>query len=130
TPKNPRLRFGLVWQPEHWKESNSVSNQTLSFLMRRFSEVGIHPNTRHGQNFLIDLNLVRLLVDAAQLEARDVLLEVGAGTGSLTSLMAPYVAAVVSVEIDERLHQLASEELIDFDNVTLLLRDVLRNKNN
>jgi len=107
-----------------------VSNQTLSFLMRRFSEVGIHPNTRHGQNFLIDLNLVRLLVDAAQLEARDVVLEVGTGTGSLTSLMAPYVAEVISVEIDEPLHQLAGEELIDFENITLLLRDVLRNKNN
>jgi len=98
--------------------------------MRRFSEVGIHPNTRHGQNFLIDLNLVRLLVDAAQLEARDVVLEVGTGTGSLTSLMAPYVAEVISVEIDEPLHQLAGEELIDFENITLLLRDVLRNKNN
>lgn len=98
--------------------------------MRRFSEVGIHPSTRHGQNFLIDLNLVRLLVDAAQLDARDVVLEVGCGTGSLTSLMAPFVAAVISVEIDERLYQLAGEELIDFENVTLLLRDVLRNKNN
>ncbi len=60
----------------------------------------------------------------------DVVLEVGTGTGSLTSQMAQRVAAVVTVEVDRRLHQLASEELIDFDNVTMLHQDALRNKNN
>ena len=63
---------------------NPSLNQTQSFLMRRFAEVGIRPKTRHGQNFLIDLNLLRVLVDAAQLEPCDVVLEVGTGTGSLT----------------------------------------------
>ena len=104
--------------------------QTQSFLIRRFAEVGLEPNTKHGQNFLIDLNLARMLVDAAQLEAQDVVLEVGTGTGSLTSMVAPLVAAVVTIEIDARLHQLASEELIDFENVRLLCQDALRNKNN
>jgi 16S rRNA (adenine1518-N6/adenine1519-N6)-dimethyltransferase len=103
--------------------------QTQSFLIRRFREVGIHPDTRHGQNFLIDLNLLRVLVDAACLDANDVVLEVGTGTGSLTALLAPSVAEVVTVEVDARLHQLASEELIDFENVTLLRQDALYNKN-
>lgn len=107
----------------------TANTQTQSFLMRRFAEVGIHPNSKRGQNFLVDLNLVRLLVDAAQLGPQDVVLEVGTGTGSLTALMAPLVAAVVTVEIDPQLHQLASEELIDFDNVRLLAVDALRNKN-
>jgi len=103
--------------------------QTQSFLIRRFAEVGLQPNTKRGQNFLVDLNLLRLLVDSARLDARDVVLEIGTGTGSLTSLAAPVVAAVISVEVDSKLHQLASEELIDFDNVQLLLQDALRNKN-
>jgi 16S rRNA (adenine1518-N6/adenine1519-N6)-dimethyltransferase len=106
------------------------TTQTQSFLIRRFAEVGIQPNTKRGQNFLIDQNLLRLLVESAQLEAHDVVLEVGTGTGSLTAMMAPLAAAVVSVEIDPQLHQLASEELIDFDNVRLLVQDALRNKNN
>ncbi|MBI2827189.1 MAG: ribosomal RNA small subunit methyltransferase A [Planctomycetia bacterium] len=105
------------------------SHQTQSFLMRRFAEVGIEPNTKRGQNFLVDQNLLRLLVDAARLDARDVVLEVGTGTGALTAMMAPLAAAVVSVEIDRRLHQLASEELFDAPNVTLLQHDALKNKN-
>jgi 16S rRNA (adenine1518-N6/adenine1519-N6)-dimethyltransferase len=104
--------------------------QTLSFLKQRFAEVGLNLVKRHGQNFLIDLNLLHLLVDAANLQPNDVVLEIGTGTGSLTAQIAPRVAAVVTVEIDPRLHQLASEELIDFENVTMLLQDALRNKNN
>lgn len=105
-------------------------NQTQSFLIRRFAEVGIRPRTRHGQNFLIDLNLVRLLADTADLDKRDVVLEVGTGTGSLTGLLAQRAAEVISVEVDAQMHLLASEELIGASNVTLLNQDALRNKNN
>lgn len=107
-----------------------MSRQTLTFLKQRFAEVGIRPVKRHGQNFLIDLNLLDVLVKAADLGPRDVVLEVGTGTGSLTAQMAPKVAHVVTVELDPQLYQLASEELIDFDNVTMLHQDALRNKNN
>ena len=103
--------------------------QTISFLTRRFREVGLKPASRHGQNFLIDMNLQQLLVDAAQLHAEDVVLEVGTGTGALTALIAAEVSAVVTVEIDEHLYQLASEELLDFNNITMLRQDVLHNKN-
>jgi 16S rRNA (adenine1518-N6/adenine1519-N6)-dimethyltransferase len=103
--------------------------QTLSFLKKRFAESGIRPRTGYGQNFLIDLNLLGVLLDAAELTADDVVLEVGTGTGGLTALMAPRVAAVVTVEIDSRLHQLAGEELQPFANVTRLCADALRTKN-
>ena len=92
-------------------------NQTISYLSRRFAEAGIRLNTRHGQNFLIDLNLMRLIVERAELVPSDVVLEVGTGTGALTAMMAPAVAAVVTVEIDPQLYQLASEELFGFSNV-------------
>ncbi|MGD9634976.1 MAG: 16S rRNA (adenine(1518)-N(6)/adenine(1519)-N(6))-dimethyltransferase RsmA [Pirellulales bacterium] len=107
-----------------------MSRQTKSFLLERFREMGIAPATRHGQNFLIDLNLVDLIVKSAELGPQDVVLEVGTGTGSLTAMMARLAAAVVTVEIDGHLFELASEQLIDFPHVTMLKLDALRNKNN
>src|SRR5437016_6836024 len=109
--------------------STTPRPQTISYLTRRFREVGFEPVSRHGQNFLIDMNLQRLLLDTARLEPSDVVLEVGTGTGALTSLVAPQVAAVVTVEIDRRLFQMAADELVDFSNVTMLSFDALKNKN-
>jgi 16S rRNA (adenine1518-N6/adenine1519-N6)-dimethyltransferase len=106
-----------------------MSRQTQTFLIQRFQQVGISPKTRHGQNFLIDLNLLDLLFETARIEPHDVVLEVGTGTGSLTAKLARAAATVVTVELDPQMHQLASEELIDFDNVLLMRRDALKNKN-
>jgi 16S rRNA (adenine1518-N6/adenine1519-N6)-dimethyltransferase len=106
-----------------------MSRQTQSYLMQRFEEAGIRPTTRHGQNFLIDLNLLDVMVRAAAVGPHDVVLEVGTGLGSLTTRLAELAAAVVSVEIDERLQALAAEELGPAKNVTLLRQDALRNKN-
>jgi 16S rRNA (adenine1518-N6/adenine1519-N6)-dimethyltransferase len=106
-----------------------VHRQTAQFLIQRFRQVGIRPVTKRGQNFLIDLNLVELIAESADLGPDDVVLEVGTGTGSLTALIAPHVAEVVTVEIDRQLHELANQELVEFDNVTFLCQDVLKTKN-
>jgi 16S rRNA (adenine1518-N6/adenine1519-N6)-dimethyltransferase len=106
-----------------------MSRQTKTFLMERFREMGIAPATRHGQNFLIDLNLHRVIVDAADLSQQDVVLEIGTGTGALTSLIAERAGAVVTVEIDGHLFELASEMLIDRPNVKMVRADALKNKN-
>jgi 16S rRNA (adenine1518-N6/adenine1519-N6)-dimethyltransferase len=97
--------------------------------MQRFHEVGIRPHSKYGQNFLIDLNLLNLLPEAAALTQNDVVLEIGTGTGSLTGVLAEQAAAVVTVEVDRQMFQLASEELEQFENVTMLQLDALKNKN-
>lgn len=105
------------------------NRQTVSYLSRRFEEVGLNPNKRHGQNFLIDLNLIQLLARSADVCPNDVVLEIGTGMGSLTSLLAEQAAAVVTVEIDQFLHQMAREELERFTNIEMLKQDALKNKN-
>jgi len=97
--------------------------------MKRFAAIGIHPRAKLGQNFLIDLNLLRLLHDSAGLEENDVVLEVGTGTGALTGLLSRSAAKVITVEVDQVLHQLAREELQDRDNIRFVYGDILKNKN-
>lgn len=84
---------------------------------------------QYGQNFLIDLNLLELLFDTAQVGPDDVVLEVGAGTGALSAMLASLAASVVSVEIDRNLAELAREEIALHENATLLVQDALKNKN-
>jgi 16S rRNA (adenine1518-N6/adenine1519-N6)-dimethyltransferase len=107
----------------------SAPRQTLTFLKQRLAAAGVRPRTALGQNFLIDLNLLDILVDAAALDDNDVVLEVGTGTGSLTALLAQRAAAVVTVEVDPAIQQLAAEHLAALPNVTMLREDVLRGKN-
>ena len=97
--------------------------------MKLFDEGGFHPRTDLGQNFLIDLNLVEYIVDEAALTADDVVLEVGAGTGGMTTQLARRAGAVVSIEVDTNMHRLASSVVEPFANVTLLRCDALKNKN-
>ena len=97
--------------------------------MKLFEAQGIHPRTDLGQNFLIDLNLVTFIVDAAELSGRDVVLEIGAGTGGMTAQLAQRAGSVVSVEVDATLHRLACGAAEPFTNVTLLHCDALKNKN-
>jgi len=103
--------------------------QTLTFLRERFAAAGIRPKTDLGQNFLIDYNLLRVLVETAEVSSQDVVLEVGTGTGSLTNMLAERAAYVVSVEIDPRLHALARQLVGEKPNVCLLCQDALKNKN-
>jgi len=89
----------------------------------------VRPKSRHGQNFLIDLNLLRVLVETARIDRNDVVLEVGCGTGSLTVQLARQAAWVVTVEIDPDMRRLAEEQLSGCENVTLIPYDALKNKN-
>ena len=103
--------------------------QTLSFLSRTLQRAGLQPKTKYGQNFLIDLNLLNLLVDGAELSTSDVVLEIGTGMGSLTKALAARAGAVLTVEVDRDLQAIAARELASHPNVRLLCCDALRNKN-
>jgi len=105
------------------------ARQTRSHLMALFRAHGFNPRSDLGQNFLIDINLVEFAVRAADLSADDVVLEVGAGTGGMTTFLAEQAGHVISIEIDRNMFALATHATQDRDNVTLINRDILKNKN-
>ncbi|MDD5064625.1 MAG: 16S rRNA (adenine(1518)-N(6)/adenine(1519)-N(6))-dimethyltransferase RsmA [Phycisphaerae bacterium] len=103
--------------------------QTKQQIMQLLASAGAEPNKRLGQNFLIDLNLMRLLVDSANIDNGDIVLEVGCGTGSLTQALAERAGRVIAVELDETLAEIAAGELTNAGNVEVINTDILENKN-
>jgi len=102
--------------------------QTLSEIRDLLASTGLRPQKKLGQNFLIDGNLMTKIVEAAGLESADVVLEIGAGTGSLTEMLLERAHRVVAVELDRGLAELLTARLAGRDNLTLLHEDVLQSK--
>jgi 16S rRNA (adenine1518-N6/adenine1519-N6)-dimethyltransferase len=101
---------------------------TKTMLKVLFEERGIRIKKQWGQNFLIDQNLLQFIVKTAGLSRNDVVLEIGGGTGSLTRLLAQRAGHVFAVEVDRKLFDILEETLKDFNNVTLINRDILKSK--
>ncbi len=78
-----------------------------------------------GQNFLIDRNILDVIERLAELTSDDVVLEVGGGPGVLSVRLAPRVAHLHVVEVDERLREGLVRELAPFGNVSLHVADAL-----
>jgi 16S rRNA (adenine1518-N6/adenine1519-N6)-dimethyltransferase len=105
------------------------TRQTQSYLRNLFTQRGISPQRRLGQNFLIDLNIHELIVKEAAIGPGDVVLEVGSGTGALTSLMAGRGAVVIAVDVDPAMARLTFEAAAGLPSVRVLEHDALANKN-
>lgn len=103
--------------------------QTLRYLRDLLAAHGIQAKNKLGQSFLIDLNLLDLLVRCAELDREDAVLEVGTGTGSLTAQLAERAGAVVTIEIDSALAAIARQTVGERPNVRFLVGDALANKN-
>ena len=102
--------------------------QTKQQIQLLLESAGANPNKRLGQNFLIDLNLMRLLVDTANIQNDDVVLEVGCGTGSLTQALAERAGFVIAVEFDQNLAEIAKGQLTKNKNAEVINADILKNK--
>ena len=86
----------------------------------------VQPKKSLGQNFLVDPNGLIKVLQAAQLTPDDTVLEIGAGLGSLTYLLAQQARHVVAVELDKRLIPPLTQVLAGFDNITIKQGDMLK----
>ena len=102
--------------------------QTKRQIQELLASAGVRPNKRLGQHFLIDLNLMRLLVKSANINYNDIVLEVGCGTGSLTAELIEKAGFVIAVELDRTLAGLAKSSLANAENLELINTDILKNK--
>ena len=102
--------------------------QTLAEIRHLLESYGLSPRKSFGQNFLIDHNLIRTLIDAAGVGDGDLVLEVGPGTGSLTEPLLDRGCTVIACEIDHGLARVMRDRLGDRARFTLVEGDCLQSK--
>lgn len=100
-----------------------ASPAVTQHILHRFK---LRADKKLGQNFLIDEDIVRQIVAAAELIAADTVLEVGPGIGTLTQGLAESEARVVAVELDNRLLPVLDTTLAGYDNVRIVHGDILK----
>ncbi len=103
-------------------KSESLLTQTRG-LLRRF---GLRAKKGLGQHFLVDEEVLQLIVSAAQLTPADVVMEIGPGLGVLTRELARQAGWVIAVELDNQLAAILRETLASSQNVTIINEDVLK----
>lgn len=92
---------------------------------RMLRQAGLRPDKRLGQNFLLDDDALQAVVEAAQIETQDTVLEIGPGLGSLTRLLALASRRVIAVELDGRLIPLLNQVVAPYPHVQVLQGDIL-----
>src|SRR5258708_9360582 len=85
----------------------------------------MRPNKAFGQNFLVDRAILEQVVEAAELDASEQVLEVGAGTGVLTRELAARARRVVAVELEQDMLTLLAKMTQIYPNVEILARNLL-----
>ena len=85
----------------------------------------VRPKRELGQHWLVDENILQVIGRLAELEAGDVVLEIGPGLGVLTGYLADRVRRVHALELDESLEPLLRERLAGRENVELVFGDAL-----
>lgn len=90
-------------------------NQTE--IRARLDSMGVIPSKKLGQNFLIDANVARWIVDQLDVKPGDTVVEVGPGTGALTEHVVEIADRVILVEFDARLAEGLTQKFADNDKV-------------
>lgn len=83
------------------------------------------PKKSLGQNFLIDKNIVKKIIETADLQKQDTILEVGAGLGILTEDLLKNTDKVIGIEKDNKLIEILEQKFKDYNNLKLLHKDIL-----
>ncbi|MCQ2381875.1 MAG: 16S rRNA (adenine(1518)-N(6)/adenine(1519)-N(6))-dimethyltransferase RsmA [Clostridia bacterium] len=78
-----------------------------------------------GQNFIYDLGFLRALIKKLNVQTEDVVVEVGAGAGTLTQVRAETGCRLYSLEIDQRLQSTIENRIHTFNNANLIMADAL-----
>ena len=97
--------------------------EETKFLMKKYN---IKANKGLGQNFLIDDTIITKIVDSANVEKEDLVIEIGPGLGTLTSLLLERAKKVLCIELDNRMVEILKDRFKLYDSFEIISEDVLK----
>ncbi len=97
--------------------------QVTRHILKTFN---LRASKKLGQNFLVDAGIVRGIVEAAEIQPGDRVLEIGPGIGTLTQGLLEAGANVTAVELDKKLPAVLAKTLEGYENFTLIPGDILK----
>lgn len=97
--------------------------ETTKFLMKKYN---ITASKALGQNFLIDENVIKNIIDASNISKKDLVIEIGPGLGTLTNELIQSAGKVICIELDKKMIQIIKERFFLFDNIEIINEDILK----
>lgn len=101
-------------------------NRAVKDTPRLLRAYDLKPRKGLGQNFLVDPAALKRIVAAADLSKDDIVVDVGAGVGTLTRPLAEHSGRVLAVELDDHLVAILREEMADLPNVQIIHGNILK----
>lgn len=97
--------------------------EETKFLMKKYN---ISANKNLGQNFLIDEGVVESIVNSSKINKEDLIIEIGPGLGTLTSLLLKEAGKVIAVELDPKMITILKERFAFYENFEIIYEDILK----
>ena len=97
--------------------------EETKFIMKKY---GITANKKLGQNFLIDDEAIRHIIEASEISNKDLVIEIGPGLGTLTKYLLEDAGKVICVELDTRMIKILEDRFKVYSNFELINDDILK----
>ena len=106
----------------NYKKMNSIFEET-NFIMKKYN---IKANKSLGQNFLISEDVIDGIVDSADIDGEDLIIEIGPGLGTLIKRLLEKAGKVICVELDEKMIKILRDRFAFYNNLEILNQDILK----
>ncbi len=98
---------------------------SIKHIRQICKDIGLQPSKERGQNFLLNSDVIDKMIQSAELDKQDTVLEIGPGLGILTQSLVNSTHQVIAVEWDKRLHYFLKQHFKDCKNLKLIRADFL-----
>ncbi len=98
------------------------------YLLHLCQKYGLRPSKQYGQNFLLNEEVIEKMVEAGEINKKDIVVEVGPGFGVLTLLLCEKAGKVLAYEIEKKIASYWEERVKEYKNLEIIWGNVLRSK--